>query len=87
MANTSSPVITPVITPVVAPVVTPASLGILTREQLAAQFGIEQSTVSDWEKYEGLPVIKIRRSSFYDLKAVTAWLRRKGKEKRSRKAA
>ena len=54
----------------------------VTRDQLAIHLNIEPKTVLEWEKEEGLPVIKIRRSSFYDTEEVAAWLAKRGRQPR-----
>jgi hypothetical protein len=59
------------------------TVGLLTREHLATELKIDPQTMLLWEA-DGMPVLKIRKQSFYDLKAVAAWMRREGKPQRRR---
>lgn len=60
----------------------PSPLGTLTREQLAYHFGIEASTLLDWENNEGLPVIEVGRTRLYSVGAVTKWLLKRSRVKK-----
>jgi hypothetical protein len=55
------------------PAVASVLAGLLTRDQLAKQFGLSERTVIRWE-HAGLPVIKLGMTRLYDPAKARDWL-------------
>ena len=55
-----------------------AGAGMLTRRRLAAEIGVTEETLRNWEREHGLPVIKVgRKGRFYVLSEVLAWMKKR----------
>jgi hypothetical protein len=50
-------------------------LGMYTRDQLEAMFGVTEATIRRWEAEESLPSHTVGQSHFYDPEELRAWLR------------
>lgn len=52
--------------------------GLMKLGEWCASLGISTYTADRWRRERGLPILKIGRQRFVDVRAASAWLRSKG---------